>query len=301
MEPDFGADSRIWDNSLRWLGDYSKYLFKRYVQTSASSTRGFHLGPISVEGPYTLSPGISPPYRPPIGRAYRLRAVLSSRGLVPQAPQMVPAIRQPPLLSQSRPATPYQQAVQPLSKTTGLGVTVGSSATKPAPTDSQDTNVHGRQATRGRDDGRWPASHPRGGREGSSIRKTNKPTPHQEGGHPAGVPRSTPPSSTSGAKKASSGDPLRNLANYRSTGWRKDLNHILRGFYLYNYPSRKDEDWDKLKTKFFNYLRQRQEEWKTIKEEEPLQYMPYMERQFQALTGVKTGWIESIHRVDQAR
>ena len=123
--------------------------------------------------------------------------------------------------------------------------------------------------------------------------------PHQEGGCPAGVPHNTPPSSASGAKKASPGDPLKNLANYRSAGWRKDLNHILRGFYLYNYPSRKDEDWDKLKTKFFDYLGWQQEEWKTLKEEEPLQYMPYMEHQFQALTGVRldglsqfTGWIK---------
>ena len=123
--------------------------------------------------------------------------------------------------------------------------------------------------------------------------------PHQEGGCPAGAHHSTPPSSTSGAKKASPGGPLRNLANYRSAGWRKDLNHILRGSFLYNYPSHKEGDWDKLKTKFFNYLGQQQEEWKTIKEEEPLQYMPYMEHQFQALTSVRlnglsqfTGWIK---------
>ena len=90
-----------------------------------------------------------------------------------------------------------------------------------------------------------------------------------------------------------------NLANYRSAGWRKDLNHILRGFYQYNYPSRKEEDWDKLKTKFFDYLGQQQEEWKTIKEEEPLQYMPYMEHQFQTLTSISLkglsqfiGWIK---------
>ena len=123
--------------------------------------------------------------------------------------------------------------------------------------------------------------------------------PRQEGGCPAGAPCNIPSSSTSGAKKASPGDPLRNIANYRSAGWRKDLSHILRSFYQYNYPSRKEEEWDKLKTKFFNYLGQCQEEWKTIKEEKPLQYMPYMERQFLALTGVKLkglsqfmGWIK---------
>ena len=60
-----------------------------------------------------------------------------------------------------------------------------------------------------------------------------------------------------------------------------------------------EEEWNKLKTRFFDYLGQHQEEWKTIKEEMPLQYMPYMERHFQALTGIKleglsqfTGWIK---------
>ena len=154
-----------------------------------------------------------------------------------------------------------------LARTSELGVTFDSSASKPAPTSSQDTNVCGRQAAR--DDGSWPASHPRGGREGSSVRKTNKPTPHQEGGCPAGVPRNIPPSSTSGAKRAST-DPLENITNYRSAGWRKDLSHILRSFYQYNYPFHMEEDWNKLKTKFLNHLGQHQEEWKTIKEEEPL-------------------------------
>ena len=102
-------------------------------------------------------------------------------------------------------------------KTTGLGVTFDSSASKPAPTDSQDTDVCGRQATQGWDDGCWPASCSRGGRERSSIRKTNQPTPHQEGGCPAGAPHNNPPSSTTGAKRASA-DPLENIANYRSVG-----------------------------------------------------------------------------------
>ena len=120
----------------------------------------------------------------------------------------------------------------------------------------------------------------------SSIRKTNKPMPRQEGGRPAGAPRNIPPSSTSSTKKAST-DPLENIANYRSTGWRKDLSHILRAFYQYKHPSHMEAEWDKLKTKFLNHLGQRQEQWKTIKEETPLKYMPYMEHQFLVLTGVK--------------
>ena len=85
------------------------------------------------------------------------------RCIVPQAPQMPTPIHQLPLLPQSKQATPYQQLVQLPSKTSGLGVTFDSSASKPAPTDSQDTDVHGRQATRGRDGGRQPVSRPREG------------------------------------------------------------------------------------------------------------------------------------------
>ena len=102
-----------------------------------------------------------------------------------------------------------------------------------------------------------------------------------------------------GIKKASPKDPLKNIANYRSAGWRKDLGHILRSFYRYNYPSHKVEAWKKLRTKFFKYLGQCQEEWRTIKEEKLLEYMPYMECHFHTLTGIRlkelsqfTGWIK---------
>ena len=96
--------------------------------------------PFQWKAPMSQKLVITLPYRPPAGRAEWLKAILSMR-----APQMAPAIGQPPLLSQSQPATPYQQLVQPLSKTSGLGVTFDSSASKPASTDSQDTDVHGRQ------------------------------------------------------------------------------------------------------------------------------------------------------------
>ena len=121
--------------------------------------------------------------------------------------------------------------------------------------------------------------------------------PHQEGGHPAGASRNPPPSSTSGSKGAST-NPLEGLAKFRSAGWKKDLSHILRGFYLYNYPSKMEVDWEKLRVKFLNHLRQYQDKWKTIKEV-PLEYMPYMEHQFLLLTGIRlqglsqfTAWIK---------
>ena len=40
----------------------------------------------------------TPSYRPPIGRGEWLKATLSMRGLVPQVPQVAPAIHQPPPL-----------------------------------------------------------------------------------------------------------------------------------------------------------------------------------------------------------
>ena len=234
-------------------------------------------------------------YWSPTRGAGLLRSMMSMRGIVPQTPQIPTPIRQLPLLPQSRQATPYQQLVQLPSKTSGLGVTFDSSTSKPAPTDSRDTDACRRQATRGQDDARRPASCPRGGRERSSVRKTNVPMPCQEGGCPAGAPCNPAPFSTSSSKGAST-DPLESITNYRSQGWRKDLSHILRAFYLYNYPSCMEADWEKLRTKFLNHLGQHQDEWKTIKGEMPLEYMPYMECQFLVLTDVRLKGLSQFTR-----
>ena len=71
------------------------------------------------------------------------------QALAPCVPQVAPPIHQPP---SSQPATPYQQAVQLPSKSTGLGVTFDSSTDKAAPTGGQDAEGHGRQSTQGQDD-----------------------------------------------------------------------------------------------------------------------------------------------------
>ena len=262
------APPTLWSQIMEQTPGYGTTASSSGVTTLSTSLGGMSgLVPpppgISIWDPFQWKASISqqpvttPSYRPPTGRTKWLKAALSMKGLVPQAPQMAPAIHQLSLLPRSQPATPYQQLVQPPSKTSGLGVTFDSSATKPTPTDSWDTGVHGRQANQGRDDGRRPVSHPRGEREGSSIKKTNKPMPRQEGGRPAGVPRNIPPSSTSGIKRASPKNPLENIANYRSAGWRKDLGHILRSFYKYYYPSHKEAEWNKLKAKFCP-----EEEWR---------------------------------------
>ena len=226
---------------------------------------------------------------------------------VPQAPQMAPPLCQPLPSSRGQPATPYQQAVQPPSKSTGLEVTFDSSANKSAAAGGQDADGRGRQSTRGREDNGRPASCSRGIQERSSIRTTSKQMPRQVGECSSGVPRNVPPASTpestppqcGSGERASPKDPLKNAANYRSAGWRKDLEHVLKAYYKDKVASFKEAEWAKMKEKFFTHLLQCKEEWRNIKENHPLQYMPYMEEHFYVATGLRlnglsnfTGWIK---------
>ena len=60
MEPDYGTDSRIWDDCLIQWSDHSEYLLGRYVQIRATSTRDLHLGHVSLEGLHTPAAGHNP-------------------------------------------------------------------------------------------------------------------------------------------------------------------------------------------------------------------------------------------------
>ena len=228
----------------------------------------------------------------------------ASQALVLQAPQMVPPLCQPLPSSRDWPATPYQQVVQPPSESTGLGVTFDSSTDKPAATGGQDTNGHRRQRTQGQDDNTWPASHSRGMQERSSVRMTSKQMPHQVDECPSGAPCNVPPASTpvstppqsGGDVRASPKDPLRNASNYKSAGWRKDLEHVLKIYYRHNVTSFKEAKWAKMKEKFFTHLLQHKEEWRDIKENCPMQYMPYMEDHFYVATGLRLNGLRNFTR-----
>ena len=231
-----------------------------------------------------------------MGRASQLRAAIDRQAQalwaiapraptlqapVPQAPQMAPPLCQPLPSSRSWPATPYQQAVQLPSKPKGMGVTFDSSADKLAATGGQDTGGRGRQRTRGRDDNTQPASYSRGTHERSSIRTTSKQTLCQVSECPSGAPRNAPPASTLGStphQHSSSTraprNPLESVAHYRSQGWRKDLDHIFKAYYKYNFSSFKELEWDKLRDKVLEHLLPHQDEWRKIKENDPLHYMP---------------------------
>ena len=219
-----------------------------------------------------------------------------------------PPLCQPLTSSRGWPATPYQQAVQPLSKTTGLGVTFDSSADQHAAAGGQDAATHGRPATRGQDDKSGPTSLTKGVHKRSSVWMTSKQVPHQGVEHPAGALHNAPPASTPGStphqcssSTRASRDPLESVAHYRSQGWRKDLGHIFKAYYKYNFSSFKESEWNKLRDKVLEHLLPCQDEWRSmsIKENDPLQYMPYMEEQFYAATRIRlkglakcTRWIK---------
>ena len=135
---------------------------------------------------------------------------------------------------------------------------------------------------------------------------TSKQVPHQGVEHPSGVPHNAPPASTLGSTpcQCSSSmraprNPLESVAHYRSQGWRKHLDHIFKAYYKYNFSSFKESEWNKLRDKVLEHLLPCQDEWRSIKENDPLQYMPYMEEQFYAATKIRlkglaecTRWIK---------
>ena len=265
-------------------------------------------------------------YRPPMGRASSLRATIDKqaqvlRAMAPQAPMLPASMSQAPLLqapqmvsplhqplpsSGSQPATPYQQAVQPPSKPKGRGATFNSSANKLAAVGSQDADGCGRQRTRGRDDNTQPASPAKGACKRSSVRMTGKQTPCQVSEHPSGAPHKAPTDSTLGSTSHQCGsntrapkDPLRQVARFRSQGWRKDLDLIFKAYYKYNFSSFKESEWSKIRDKVLDHLLPCQEEWRSIKENDPLQYMPYMEEQFFAATRIWLKGAGQMHHMDK--
>ena len=131
--------------------------------------------------------------------------------------------------------------------------------------------------------------------------------PCQVDERPSGAPHNVPPASTPASTlpqhgsgvRASPKDHSKNASNYRSAGWRKDLEHALKVYYRHNVASFKEAEWAKRKEKFFTHLLQHKEEWRDIKENCPIQYMPYMEDHFYAAMGLRlnglrdfTEWIK---------
>ena len=177
------------------------------------------------------------------------------------------------LLQPSQPITPYQQAVQ-LPRPAGRGGATQSASSATAPTAGQPIQERGRQPTRGRGLLGRSASHPRHGRGLTA----GFPATHTQGDTQPQPGRRT---------RTSRYDPAILASNYHSSGWRKDLEHVLKVYYHYNLQAPYDElEWIRVRELFFDRFVAKKAEALRIKEESPLDYMPFIAVEFYAATSI---------------
>ena len=74
--------------------------------------------------------------------------------------------------------------------------------------------------------------------------------------------------------------------NFRSSGWRKDLEHVLRVYYKYSVDYFTEADWSRIKERFFDHFLQHKKEALELKEARPLDFMAYIQDLFYQATGV---------------
>ena len=217
----------------------------------------------------------------------------------PCAPQTALPLHQPP---PGWPATLYQQVVQPPKKSTGRGVTADALTDKTAPVGDACAQDHGRPSTRGQGGSGQSISHPRGVPGKASVQPL-----HQEGDLPSGsMPSVPPPPAPEGTQPQWGGwprstlhDPARLAANFHSSGWRKDLEHILRVYYKFSIASFREAEWMRVKERFFNHFLQNKEKALALKEPCLMDFMTYIQGHFHQATGLHldglgsfTGWIK---------
>ena len=106
--------------------------------------------------------------------------------------------------------------------------------------------------------------------------------------------------SQSEQQQAPDWNPLAKISTHRSGGWKKDLDCYLGAYFWLNYRHEPTSKWPELKAKFFEFLIDHHSEWKSIRNNDPLEYLPYMETQFEWVTGYKlvglgacTEWIHA--------
>ena len=118
---------------------------------------------------------------------------------------------------------------------------------------------------------------------------TSQPAPGRSGG-----------ASQSEQQRAPDWNPLAKLSTHHSEGWKKDLDFYMGAYFRLNYRQEPASKWPELKATFFKFLIDHHSEWKSIRNNDPLGYLPYMEAQFERVTGYKlvglgacTEWIRA--------
>ena len=122
-------------------------------------------------------------------------------------------------------------------------------------------------------------AHGRAHRPASSLPRqprTSQPAPGRSGG-----------AYQSEQQRAPDWNPLAKLSTHRSGGWKKDLDFYIGAYFRLNYRQEPASKWLELKAAFFKFLIDHHSEWKLIRNNDPLGYLPYMEAQFEWVTGYK--------------
>ena len=194
---------------------------------------------------------------------------------------------------------PYQQAVQLPKKPMGRGVVADTPADKTTPVGGA-MQDRGRPTARGWGHGSRSVSHPR------SVPGTASAQPlHQEGGLPSGSTPSTPPTPPAPERtqpqwgdrtRSALHDPARLAVHFHSSGWRKDLEHILKVYYKYNVDHFTEADWYRVKEWFFDHFLQHKMEALELKEARPLDFMAYIQDLFYQATGLHLDGLRSFTR-----
>ena len=217
---------------------------------------------------------------------------------MPCTPQMAPPLQQPCL---EWPAMPYQQVVHPPKKPAGRGVAADAPTNKTASVG--DVPDHGRPSMRGQGGSSQSVSHPRGVPGKASAQPL-----HQEGDLPSGLMPSVPPpppapertqTQWGGWPRSALRDTMRLAANFCSSGWRKDLEHILQVYYRFSVASFREAEWVRVKERFFDHFLQHKGEALALKEAHSMDFMAYVQDLFYQATGLHldglasfTGWIK---------
>ena len=160
----------------------------------------------------------------------------------------------------------------------------------------------GRPTVRGQGHSSRSVSHPRGvpGTVGAQL-------PHQEGGLPSrSMPSAPPPppppapertqAQRRGRTRSSLRDPMQLAANFHSSGWRKDLEHILWVYYRYSVELFTEGDWSRIKERFFDHFLRHKKEALEVKEAHPLDFMAYIQDLFYQATGIHLDGLGSFIR-----
>ena len=172
--------------------------------------------------------------------------------------------------------------MQPPGKSTGRGVTVEPPSDRAAPVASQTTQDHGRQQTRGWGDRGQLVSHSRDARGATSnvpSTTTSEATQSQRGGR----------------AKGKCPDPVLLVVKFFSSGWKKDLEHMLKVYYKYNIQAPyREAEWVRVRDRFFERFLLHKEEALAIKERSPWSFMPLIKEQGLCLHGLQdfTLWIK---------